>query len=126
MRRMRCRMKIRRMVGSGGMGYEREDEDETGQRVLKLKSLNHLQNTFLDTYYLATTFGRMTESGGTAGEYLKVIFNISFSTFPASRQLCPELWRVERKENGRAFFRMETSKSSSTCPYQYFQPRDNF
>ena len=98
MRRMRCRMKIRRMVGSGGMGYEREDEDETGQRVLKLKSLNHLQNTFLDTYYLATTFGRMTESGGTAGEYLKVIFNISFSTFPASRQLCPEFWRVG---NGR-------------------------
>ena len=62
------------MVGGGGMGYEREDEDETDQLVLELKSLNHLQNTFLDTYYLATTFGRMAESGGTAGERTSFLF----------------------------------------------------
>ena len=69
MQRMRGRMKIRRMMGSGGMGYEREDEDETDQLVFQLKSLHHLQNSFLDTYYLGTTFRRMAESGGTAGEW---------------------------------------------------------
>ena len=62
---MRCRMSIRRMVGGGGMGYEREDEDETDQLVLELKSLGHLQLVLIITLYLATTFIRMVESGET-------------------------------------------------------------
>ena len=45
------------------MGYEREDEDETDQLVLELKSLSHLQLVLIITLYLATTFIRMVESG---------------------------------------------------------------